>query len=83
MRAWCQDLLNEPDLLTVKQAAWYLNVGDRTVYSLCADNNLRHYRIGNGRGTIRIRREDLDRYLEQNQVNVRSTEDVETDFLFD
>ena len=47
------------DLLTVKQAARLLNVSDWTIYDLCEIGRLRHQRIGIGRGTIRIRKEDL------------------------
>jgi excisionase family DNA binding protein len=47
--------------LTVMQAAELLNVSPNTVYQLCTHGQLRHQRIGAGRGTIRIRREDLAR----------------------
>lgn len=80
MRAWCRDQQDDPDLLTVEQAAHCMNVDDRTVYALCENKVLKHHRIGNGRGTIRIRRVDLDRYLQRNKVEVRAS-DVEVDYL--
>jgi excisionase family DNA binding protein len=45
--------------LTVKQAAERLQVSAATVYQLCATRQLAHVRLGSGRGTIRIRDEDL------------------------
>lgn len=45
--------------LTVKQAAERLNVSVDSTYQLCHDGKLKHQRIGNGRGTIRIRPADL------------------------
>jgi excisionase family DNA binding protein len=40
--------------VTVRQAAARLEVSVSTVYSLVAAGKLRCYRIGNGRGAIRI-----------------------------
>ena len=48
--------------LTVREAAQLLNVSAATVYSLCESGDLRHRRIGQGRGTIRIPREDLEAF---------------------
>lgn len=50
-------------VLTVKEAAEKLGVAPATVYSLCGSRRLKHQRIGLGRGVIRIREEDLERYL--------------------
>ena len=50
-------------LLTIKQAAKHLAVSLGTVYDLCAQRKLKHLRVGTGRGTIRIRDEDLDAYM--------------------
>ena len=49
----------QPELLTVKQAAARLNVSTDTVYQLCEAGKLKHQRVGNGRGTIRILPADL------------------------
>lgn len=49
-----------PKKLTVKQAAQRLDCSKSLVYALCAAGRLRHYRIGVGRGTIRIEEHDLE-----------------------
>lgn len=46
-------------MLTVKQAAQRLDVSKSLVYALCAEGRLKHYRVGIGRGTIRIDESDL------------------------
>ena len=69
------------DCLTVVQAATLAGVGKRTIYKLCEDGRLPHHRVGTGRGTIRVKRDDLDRYLEQNRVEGRSPV-PEKDYLF-
>lgn len=50
--------------LTVKQAAERLQVSLGTIYHACADCRLPHVRLGRGRGTIRIREEDLGNFLQ-------------------
>jgi excisionase family DNA binding protein len=50
-----------PEALTVQQAADRLGVSGRTIYDLCDSGDLKHQRIGTGRGTIRIRPADLDK----------------------
>lgn len=49
----------QPELLTVKQAAERLNVSPDCVYQMVEAGKLRHQRIGKGRGTIRISAADL------------------------
>ncbi len=49
--------------MTVKQAATRLEVSVATVYGLVASGKLRHYRIGNGRGVVRIAEEHLAEFL--------------------
>lgn len=53
--------------LTVKQAAAYLNVSPKTIYAACDSGALRHLRIGEGRGTIRIKKKDLEAFKRQGQ----------------
>ena len=50
-------------LLTVCEAATLLNVSSSLIYHLIDSRKLACHRIGAGRGTIRIRKEDLDEYL--------------------
>jgi excisionase family DNA binding protein len=49
--------------VTVKQTATRLEVSVATVYGLIASGKLKHYRIGNGRGVIRIAEEHLAEFL--------------------
>lgn len=49
--------------MTVKQAAARMEVSPGTVYQLIASGRLRCYRIGNGRGVIRIAEEHVQEYL--------------------
>lgn len=46
--------------ITVKQAATRLGVSKSLIYQLCAIGKLPHYRVGIGRGTIRIEERDLE-----------------------
>jgi excisionase family DNA binding protein len=48
---------------TVQDIARILRVSVNTVYQLCADRRLVHFRVGSGRGTIRVRQEDLDAFI--------------------
>jgi excisionase family DNA binding protein len=48
---------------TVKQAAEILNVAPATIYELCARRRLRHLRLGNRRGTIRIPEDALNEFI--------------------
>jgi excisionase family DNA binding protein len=50
---------DEPEFLTVKQAARHLNVSLGCVYRLCSTGKLPHYKFGDGQGAVRIRRADL------------------------
>jgi excisionase family DNA binding protein len=49
--------------MRVKEAAERLEVSADTVYDLVKSGKLRHYRLGVGRGTIRISEEHLAEYL--------------------
>jgi|GEM_PF-3334496 len=53
--------------LTVGEAAEYLHVSEQSVYELCRAGQIRHHRIGKGRGTIRFDRADLDTFREDAQ----------------
>ena len=55
-------------LLTVREVADVLKVSTSLVYLLIESRKLACHRIGNGRGAIRVRRDDLDRFLEQCRV---------------
>ena len=53
------------ELMTVKEVARRLRVSASLVYQLVDSGKLGCHRIGNGRGAIRIRPEDVDEYLNQ------------------
>jgi excisionase family DNA binding protein len=61
---------NGPDFLTVRQAAKYLGVSKDSVYSICITKKLAHYKFGEGRGLIRIKRGDLLDYIQRCRIEV-------------
>ena len=52
---------------TVTEAASYLRLSRRTIYSLCAERALVGYRAGEGKHR-RFRKEDLDKLLKKEKV---------------
>jgi len=50
-------------MLTIREVADLLNVSRGCVYTLVASGQLPCHRIGTGRGTIRVHRNDLASYL--------------------
>lgn len=50
--------------LKIKEAAERLNVSSATLYHLCAEEKVRHIRVGSGRGTIRIDESALDEFIQ-------------------
>jgi excisionase family DNA binding protein len=54
----CDDVL-----LTVREVAEVLRVSANCVYELVSNGKLVCYRVGIGRGAIRVRRVDVDAYL--------------------
>jgi excisionase family DNA binding protein len=56
--------------MNVKQVAKRLEVSISTIYSLIASGKLRHYRIGNGRGVVRVSEERLAAYLKSSEPAV-------------
>jgi len=51
------------DLLTVQDVAVILKVSNSLVYGLVASRKIACHRIGQGRGAIRICRNDLEEFL--------------------
>jgi len=64
--------------LTVKAAADSVGVAAGTIYEACRSGELRHYRFGRGRGTIRISPEDLCTYVRTKAVVVPARTTVES-----
>lgn len=67
----------EVGYLSVTEAADYLRVSDRLMRGLLIDpvNPLPHFRIGNAGRLIRIRKSDVDQWIE----SFKSTTDVNID----
>ena len=57
-----------PKLLTVRDVAELLQLSESSVYAMAATGVLPHLRVGNGRGTIRFRQEDIAQFLESCQA---------------
>lgn len=71
-RRWLRELspphVKEPDLgpyMKVRHVARELGVSRQTIYRVLGEGQLPFSRLGSGRGTIRIRRNDLLAFLEQ------------------
>jgi len=56
------------DLITVEQAAKLLTVSRQTVYTLLNTGRIAYHRLGFGRGSIRLRRADLDEFIDDRRV---------------
>ena len=52
--------------LTIKELAKYLNVTERTIYSLLERGELPGFKVG---ANWRFRKEDIDKWIEQNMKN--------------
>lgn len=61
----------EPEFLTVKQTAKYLNVSQGCIYRLCITKKLSHYKFGEGRGAIRINRAELLEFVQRCRIEER------------
>ncbi len=59
-------------LLTVNDAAERLSISTSLVYHLVESGKIAVLRVGNGRGTIRFRVEDIDAYIEGCRVDAKS-----------
>jgi excisionase family DNA binding protein len=62
--------------LSVNAAAQELGVSAGTVYGLCARHEIRHQRIGLGRGTIRIPEDAIEEYRQSVTVTAEGGESL-------
>ncbi len=62
-------------MLTVRDVAVLLKVSQGAVYTLVESGVLPHHRIGAGRGVIRIREDDLDRYIDSCRVDTTTNDE--------
>lgn len=58
-------MVSKERLLTVKELAGYLGLSLPETYKLLQSNAITHYRVGAGRGAIRIRESDVESFLEK------------------
>ena len=56
--------------MRVKDVAARLEVSPGTVYGLIASGKLRCYRVGNGRGVVRISEEQFSAFLKRSEPQV-------------
>lgn len=77
----CESPKDTSDLLTVTEAADRLGVSSRTLYRLCAEGRLPHQHLGTGRGTIRIRAEDLAAFARKTAEHARPKDRVTLEHL--
>ena len=59
---------NTTKLLTVRDVAELLQLSESSVYTMASAGVLPHLRVGNGRGTIRFRQEDIGQFLDSCQA---------------
>jgi excisionase family DNA binding protein len=57
--------------MTVKQASERLEISAASVYAMVASGRLRCYRVGNGRGAIRISEDHLAAYLQAAEPEIK------------
>jgi excisionase family DNA binding protein len=56
----------ENQVLTIKQVAEYLQVTEKTIYTLVQEGNIPAFKV---RGQWRFKREDIERWIEENKEN--------------
>jgi excisionase family DNA binding protein len=60
--------VSDMDLLTINDVAAILKVSKSLVYGMIASGKIACHRIGNGRGAVRVRRDDLEHFINQCRV---------------
>lgn len=60
-------------LLTVKEVAEFLRLSRSETYKLIQSKALPHYRVGPGRGAIRVKETDIQEFLEVRRLGPRKT----------
>ncbi len=64
--------------LTVLESAQELRISSSCVYSLCSQGLLRHYRVGIGRGVLRIPEDAINEYRQSRMSLLRNGAVVKT-----
>lgn len=62
------------EIYTVAQASKYLQVCEKTVRRLISSNKLIASRVGNGNRALRIKKSDIDSYLEEHTNNSKGAD---------
>lgn len=62
------------EIYTVAQASKYLKVCEKTVRRLISSNKLIASRVGNGNRALRIKKSDIDSYLEEHTNNSKGAD---------
>ena len=57
----------DDEVLTIKEVAAYLKIGEKTAYSMAQAGELPGFKV---RGQWRFQRSDLDRWIEQQKASV-------------
>ena len=60
--------LPKQEFLTVKETAEFLNVSASLIYKLCVEQELDHYRFGEGDSAMRIDRNGLMEFIKRRHV---------------
>ena len=55
-------------VLTIKQVAEYLQVTEKTIYTLVQEGNLPAFKV---RGQWRFKNEDIEKWIEENKENLK------------
>lgn len=66
-------------LLTVKEVSKLLNVSLSSAYALIQQGALRAFRVGAGGGGLRVQEVDLEAFLKEREVGVRTLPTPPTD----
>lgn len=62
--------------LTVQEAAHWLKTSTSTIYEMCSTGRLKSFRIGTGRGSIRINKNALLLLEQEGNVEQQTTYEV-------
>lgn len=61
-------MTNDDKLLTVKEVALVLRLSLTETYRLVQSKELTHFRVGPGKGAIRVLERDVDLFLEKRRI---------------
>lgn len=56
-------------VLTIKQVAEYLQVAEKTIYTLTQEGRLPAFKVG---GQWRFKKEDIEKWIEENKLKLKN-----------